>query len=102
MNCTRSFASLVSLYKGLEGNVFYIVIEFSIDLITLYILTFLADYQKNVPNDATDAECCACDEANYDVEFVGIWSRETHPKDYPSCKFFSSKSFTNYLLIDVF
>uniref|UniRef100_A0A915DFT7 Spondin-1 n=1 Tax=Ditylenchus dipsaci TaxID=166011 RepID=A0A915DFT7_9BILA len=29
-------------------------------------------------------KCCACDEANYDVEFIGIWSKETHPKDYPT------------------
>lgn len=37
---------------------------------------------------ATDAatvqkECCACDEAKYSFVFEGIWSNETHPKDYP-------------------
>ncbi|CAD5214180.1 unnamed protein product [Bursaphelenchus xylophilus] len=44
----------------------------------------ITDYQKNVPKDDQNAECCACDEADYDVEFVGIWSRETHPKEFPS------------------
>ncbi|KRZ35697.1 Spondin-1, partial [Trichinella pseudospiralis] len=29
-------------------------------------------------------ECCACDEAKYEVTFEGLWSRNTHPKDYPS------------------
>lgn len=26
------------------------------------------------------AECCACDEAKYEVTFEGLWSRNTHPK----------------------
>lgn len=28
-------------------------------------------------------ECCACDEAKYEVTFEGLWSRHTHPKDFP-------------------
>ncbi|CRK89994.1 CLUMA_CG003720, isoform A [Clunio marinus] len=31
----------------------------------------------------TEDECCACDEAKYNFVFEGIWSNETHPKDYP-------------------
>ncbi|CAK5038107.1 unnamed protein product [Meloidogyne enterolobii] len=41
-------------------------------------------HQLAVPKDDPNAECCACDEAEYDTLFVGIWSRETHPKDYPT------------------
>ncbi|KAL3119256.1 hypothetical protein niasHT_000200 [Heterodera trifolii] len=41
-------------------------------------------YQKAMPRDDPEAKCCACDEAEYDVQFVGIWSKETHPKDYPT------------------
>ncbi|XP_031834060.1 spondin-1 isoform X2 [Nomia melanderi] len=29
-------------------------------------------------------ECCACEEAKYEVTFEGLWSRNTHPKDFPS------------------
>lgn len=29
-------------------------------------------------------ECCACDEAKYEVIFEGIWSKYTHPKDFPA------------------
>ncbi|KAL1116134.1 hypothetical protein AAG570_005629 [Ranatra chinensis] len=29
-------------------------------------------------------QCCACDEAKYEVTFEGLWSRHTHPKDFPS------------------
>ncbi|XP_017772069.1 PREDICTED: spondin-1 isoform X2 [Nicrophorus vespilloides] len=29
-------------------------------------------------------QCCACDEAKYEVTFEGLWSRNTHPKDFPS------------------
>ncbi|XP_033333952.2 spondin-1 isoform X2 [Megalopta genalis] len=29
-------------------------------------------------------ECNACDEAKYEVTFEGLWSRNTHPKDFPS------------------
>ncbi len=28
-------------------------------------------------------ECCACDEAKYEVTFEGLWSKYTHPKDFP-------------------
>ncbi|XP_046394012.1 spondin-1-like isoform X2 [Ischnura elegans] len=28
--------------------------------------------------------CCACDEAKYEVTFEGLWSRHTHPKDFPN------------------
>ncbi|CAG4940448.1 unnamed protein product [Colias eurytheme] len=27
--------------------------------------------------------CCACDEAKYEVTFEGLWSRNTHPKEFP-------------------
>jgi len=30
------------------------------------------------------AQCCACEEAKYEVEFQGLWSKETHPRDFPS------------------
>ncbi|XP_014674793.1 PREDICTED: spondin-1-like [Priapulus caudatus] len=33
--------------------------------------------------DAASEECCACDEAKYEITFEGIWSRNTHPKDFP-------------------
>lgn len=36
------------------------------------------DYQ-NLPNP-----CCACSEAKYELTFEGLWSRNTHPKDFPS------------------
>ncbi|XP_031770909.1 spondin-1 isoform X4 [Apis florea] len=38
-----------------------------------------ADNQGPVLND-----CCACEEAKYEVTFEGLWSRNTHPKDFPS------------------
>ncbi|XP_069679173.1 spondin-1-like isoform X2 [Periplaneta americana] len=28
--------------------------------------------------------CCACEEAKYEVTFEGLWSRHTHPKDFPT------------------
>lgn len=28
-------------------------------------------------------ECCACDEAKYELTFEGLWSRHTHPKNFP-------------------
>lgn len=46
------------------------------------------DYQKVLPKDDPSEKCCACHEADYDVEFIGIWSKDTHPKDYPSCSVF--------------
>nr|XP_018916487.1 PREDICTED: spondin-1-like isoform X1 [Bemisia tabaci] len=29
-------------------------------------------------------KCCTCDEAKYELVFEGLWSRHTHPKDFPS------------------
>lgn len=28
-------------------------------------------------------DCCACDDAKYKVVFEGLWSPQTHPKDFP-------------------
>ena len=28
--------------------------------------------------------CCACEEAKYEVMFQGLWSKETHPRDFPT------------------
>uniref|UniRef100_A0A0R3S2S9 Spondin-1 n=1 Tax=Elaeophora elaphi TaxID=1147741 RepID=A0A0R3S2S9_9BILA len=41
-------------------------------------------YKKTLAIDEDNLDCCACDEAKYDLEFIGLWSRDTHPKDYPS------------------
>ncbi|XP_043203063.1 spondin-1-like [Amphibalanus amphitrite] len=30
-----------------------------------------------------EGTCCACDEAKYELRFDGLWSRESHPKDFP-------------------
>lgn len=30
--------------------------------------------------------CCACDEAKYQFTFHGLWSKQTHPKDWPPGK----------------
>lgn len=29
------------------------------------------------------SECKACDEAKYELTFEGLWSRNTHPKEFP-------------------
>lgn len=34
-------------------------------------------------------ECCACDEARYDLIFQGLWSKNTHPRDFPENPFYS-------------
>ncbi|XP_066257165.1 spondin-1 isoform X2 [Euwallacea similis] len=51
------------------------------------------DLMKTLCEEAPDSEdtqpkvlkhCCTCDEAKYEVTFEGLWSRNTHPKDFPS------------------
>ena len=32
--------------------------------------------------------CCACDEAKYQLTFHGLWSKQTHPKDWPPGNYF--------------
>lgn len=39
-------------------------------------------FRKSFVSD--DDECCACDEASYIMIFEGLWSQQTHPKDFPS------------------
>lgn len=34
-------------------------------------------------NKRQSSSCCACDVAKYELTFVGNWSRETHPNDFP-------------------
>ncbi|XP_030767480.1 spondin-1 isoform X2 [Sitophilus oryzae] len=44
--------------------------------------TFCEQTEKDITFDEND--CCACDEAKYNVIFEGLWSKETHPKDFPT------------------
>ena len=37
--------------------------------------------------------CRACDEAKYEVIFEGLWSRHTHPKEFPSNEWETAFSF---------
>jgi hypothetical protein len=38
-------------------------------------------YQQDQP--AILDKCCACDEAKYELVFEGLWSKYTHPDDFP-------------------
>nr|XP_027204140.1 spondin-1-like isoform X2 [Dermatophagoides pteronyssinus] len=42
-----------------------------------------ADTIADAESEIVD-ECCACDEAKYEVTFEGYWSKYTHPKDFPA------------------
>ncbi|KAK3923248.1 Spondin-1 [Frankliniella fusca] len=43
------------------------------------------DTQENMDEQRPILETCtACDEAKYEVTFEGLWSRHTHPKDFPA------------------
>ncbi|KAF8771040.1 spondin-1-like [Argiope bruennichi] len=37
-------------------------------------------------------DCCACNEAKYELIFEGLWSRHTHPKDFPENEWLTSFS----------
>ncbi|XP_055383628.1 spondin-1 [Condylostylus longicornis] len=39
--------------------------------------------EKKPDAQSIKKECCACNEAKYSFVFEGIWSNETHPKDFP-------------------
>ncbi|KAL1506661.1 hypothetical protein ABEB36_005985 [Hypothenemus hampei] len=43
--------------------------------------TFCEQTEKDIKFDEND--CCACEEAKYGLIFEGIWSKDTHPKDFP-------------------
>ncbi|PRD38259.1 UNVERIFIED_CONTAM: Spondin-1 [Trichonephila clavipes] len=45
------------------------------------IFCFEQENQDEQPDIIED--CCACDEAKYELTFEGLWSRHTHPKDFP-------------------
>ncbi|GAU98091.1 hypothetical protein RvY_09282-2 [Ramazzottius varieornatus] len=38
---------------------------------------------------ATQEGCCACDDAKFELSFTGIWSPQTHPKDFPTTQWFT-------------
>lgn len=47
--------------------------------------TLCEDAQDNPEGESEVLkECKACDEANYEVTFKGLWTRETHPRDFPT------------------
>lgn len=41
----------------------------------------IIQYQNDQPQILE--QCCACDEAKYELVFEGLWSRYTHPDDFP-------------------
>lgn len=46
---------------------------------------FCEEQQDDIDNQpAVLQDCCACDEAKYELVFEGKWSRHTHPKDFPA------------------
>lgn len=45
--------------------------------------TLCEDEADSIDPDSIVAECTACDEAKYELTFEGLWSRNTHPKDFP-------------------
>jgi len=49
-------------------------------------LSFTLCEEKNEEEDmnVVQAECCACEEAKYEIMFQGLWSKETHPRDFPT------------------
>jgi len=40
----------------------------------------MEEENRNIIHDP----CCACEEAKYEVMFQGLWSKETHPRDFPT------------------
>uniref|UniRef100_A0A1A9WV31 Spondin-1 n=1 Tax=Glossina brevipalpis TaxID=37001 RepID=A0A1A9WV31_9MUSC len=42
------------------------------------------DDLESQKKDLEERLCCACDEARYEISFDGLWSRNLHPKDFPS------------------
>ncbi|CAF5041540.1 unnamed protein product [Rotaria sp. Silwood1] len=40
----------------------------------------------NIPKavDRPCHPCCACDEAKFQFTFQGLWSKQSHPKDWPA------------------
>ncbi|XP_059485786.1 spondin-1-like [Neocloeon triangulifer] len=47
-------------------------------------LSLTACEPQTLENGVKSDECCACSEAKYQVMFEGLWSAETHPKDFPT------------------
>ncbi|XP_052829392.1 spondin-1 [Octopus bimaculoides] len=42
-------------------------------------------HQKDeMVNDNQERSCCSCDSVTYKLIFKGLWSRRTHPKDFPT------------------
>jgi len=39
--------------------------------------------EEHVKADPLSEPCCACEEAKYEVTFEGLWSVESHPKNFP-------------------
>ncbi|KAL3307992.1 hypothetical protein Ciccas_013483, partial [Cichlidogyrus casuarinus] len=43
----------------------------------------LTDRMGSVKDTMQPMDCCACGTASYNLTFQGIWSPQTHPKDWP-------------------
>ncbi|KAL4233844.1 Spondin-1 [Mactra antiquata] len=46
----------------------------------------IVQHQGDVPAQRDSPECCACGEARYRMVFEGLWSQQTHPRNFPTGK----------------
>ncbi|XP_008467534.1 spondin-1-like [Diaphorina citri] len=46
-------------------------------------LILCEDSESKFGSSSSNKYCCACDEAKYEMAFEGLWSRYTHPRDFP-------------------
>jgi len=47
-------------------------------------LTLCEEKDEEEEMNIIQSECCACEEAKYEIMFQGLWSKESHPRDFPT------------------
>ena len=62
----------------------------------------ISEAQGDATSQSDSPQCCACGEARYKMVFQGLWSKQTHPKGFPTGRgmltYFSRMEFSSYHL----
>lgn len=66
-----------------ENNRMWWMVRFALSSISIrgYQWNWCLDMPKAIHRPRNP--CCACDEAKYQLTFQGLWSKQTHPRDWP-------------------
>lgn len=83
--CWVAFSICTSFVCGSKGlKLLLSLCECDLCIINTHFVSALSEAQGDATGMRDSPQCCACGEARYKMVFQGLWSKQTHPKGFPT------------------